>query len=267
MIPALNAAEVLPQQLGALMPQAQHAEVIVADNGSVDGTAKVARSFGVCVLDASARRGRHFACNTGATHATGDVLVFVDADDVVEPGFVASMEAALQVHDFVAGRLAPWPGAEVDAVVQRDGLLSLGWRPFVSGAAMGVSRAAFDGVGRFSEEMTFSEDVDLSWRLLRAGYQPFYAPDAAVRYRTRSTPFDMFRQHKNYGAGQVRLYRRWRSQGMPRRTWWPVLCEVVGIVKSIPFLTDRTVRVRWSKRAGRLVGRLIESVRCRTIYL
>lgn len=266
-IPARNAADELPQQLSALMPQAGHAEVVVVDNGSDDRTAEVARSFGARVLDASERQGRHFACNTGAAQATGDLLVFVDADDEVQPGFVDAMESALLDHDFVAGRLAPWPGSEADAVVQQDGLLTLGWRPFVSGAAMGVTRGAFDGVGGFSEEMTFSEDVDLSWRLMAAGHQPFYARDAVVRYRTRTTPLEMFRQHRNYGMGQVRLYRRWRHEGMPRRAWRGVLKEVTGALKSVPFLLDRSVRVRWSKRVGRLIGRASESVRSGVTYL
>lgn len=266
-IPALNAAGLLHQQLAALMPQAADAEVIVADNGSEDRTAEVAQAHGARVVNASDRRGRHFACNAGAAHAKGDALVFIDADDEVAPGFVQAMKAALTEHEFVAGRLAPWPGFETDAVVQQDGLLTLGWRPFVSGAAMGVTRAAFNEIGGFSEDMTFSEDVDLSWRLIAAGYEPFYAHDAIVKYRTRSRPLEMFRQHRNYGRGQVRLYRRWRHDGMPRRPWRRVVSEVTGVLKSLPFLQDRSVRVRWSKRVGRLVGHFIESTRSGVIYL
>ncbi|WP_436796320.1 glycosyltransferase [Actinospongicola halichondriae] len=266
-IPCLNAQKVLPTQLAALAPQTAGVEVIVVDNGSSDSTAEIARAAGVRCVEAHDRPGRHHACNVGAASAGGDGLVFIDSDDEVVPGFVEAMSEALLANDFVAGRLDPWSGAEGDAVTQSAGLIRFPWRPFVSGAAMGVSKQAFFEVGGFSEDMSFSEDVDLSWRLMDAGYEPVYAAGAGVRYRTRSTPMDMFRQHRNYGRGQVRLYRRWREHGMPRRGWREARSELSTIIRAVPFLRDRDVRARWARRTGRLVGHLEQSVRSRVLYV
>jgi glycosyltransferase involved in cell wall biosynthesis len=58
------------------------AETIVVDNDSVDSTAKVARAFGATVVRET-RDNVARVRNTGAASASGDVLVFVDADTVV----------------------------------------------------------------------------------------------------------------------------------------------------------------------------------------
>jgi glycosyltransferase involved in cell wall biosynthesis len=79
-IPAYNAAAHLAVCLKALCGQACAVrEIIVVDDGSTDDTRTVAESFRVRVL-ASARRGPAFARNTGARLATGDILLFLDAD-------------------------------------------------------------------------------------------------------------------------------------------------------------------------------------------
>src|SRR3954451_24006623 len=110
-VPCLNAASTLPRQLEALSKQEYDGdwEVVVADNGSTDGTLAVADEFRgrvprLVLVDASARPGQAYARNAGVRVATGDALLFVDADDEVEPQYVAAMADALQHHEFVAAR-------------------------------------------------------------------------------------------------------------------------------------------------------------------
>ena len=84
-VPARNEATTLPDllaSLGALDP-APH-EVIVVDDGSEDGTAEVARTRGVDVHSVPGPPegwlGKPWACQQGARRATGDLLLFLDAD-------------------------------------------------------------------------------------------------------------------------------------------------------------------------------------------
>ena len=81
-IPALNEEASLPLVLAAL-PRPPVRRVVVADNGSLDGTARVAREGGAVVVPA-ARRGYGSACLAGLAelrrHDPPDVVVFVDAD-------------------------------------------------------------------------------------------------------------------------------------------------------------------------------------------
>ncbi|MED5329789.1 MAG: glycosyltransferase family 2 protein [Planctomycetota bacterium] len=97
-IPALNEERSLPLVLGAL-PMADLQQVVVADNGSEDGTARVAREGGAEVVLAS-RRGYGSACLSGmASLNPADIVVFLDADFSDDP-----TELPLLVEPILDGR-------------------------------------------------------------------------------------------------------------------------------------------------------------------
>jgi len=101
-IPARNEAHNLPRLLASLSQQAlaPH-EVLVVDDDSSDDTAAVARSLGATVIGsggpADGWMGKGWACWLGAQAATGDLLLFLDADAWLEPEAVADL-ARLQQH-------------------------------------------------------------------------------------------------------------------------------------------------------------------------
>src|SRR5262245_13139635 len=108
-IPCRNAAGQLPLQLEALTREKWQGrwEVVVADNGSTDGTGKVAGQFKAhlprsLVVGAPARRGAACARNVGARSASGEAFLFLDADDEIAAGYLAAMADALAHHDLVA---------------------------------------------------------------------------------------------------------------------------------------------------------------------
>ena len=81
---------------------------MVADNGSEDDTRSCVerwseRDTRIHLVDASARRGAAAARNMGVRSARGSLLAFCDADDVVRPGWLASMWEALADAELVAG--------------------------------------------------------------------------------------------------------------------------------------------------------------------
>jgi GT2 family glycosyltransferase len=278
-LPCLNAADLLPLQLEALARQVWHGtwEVIVADNGSTDGSREIAASYvdrvaGLRVVDASARRGRHYACNVGVGAARAPSIVFVDADDEVAPSYVAAMAGALSEHEVVAARLDhlaldPAWMADVGSGFQTKGLEDgFGFLPFGAGCSLGFQRSVLDAVGGFRERALYCEDVDICWRAQLAGYTIEFVPDAVVHYRSRTTFTAMFRQHRNFGRARALLYHDYRANGMPPRPSKLAMDEWLLIARAIPRLRTRAEVARWSRRLGRCVGRLQGSVRYRVWY-
>ena len=93
-IPARDEEHNLPALLRSLTAQStQPIEILVVDDGSTDRTAAVARQFGATVLASKPLpegwRGKPWACHQGARAATGDLLLFLDADTWFEPDGLA----------------------------------------------------------------------------------------------------------------------------------------------------------------------------------
>jgi N-acetylglucosaminyl-diphospho-decaprenol L-rhamnosyltransferase len=210
--------------------------VVVVDNGSTDGSlaAAVAVSPGTAVVDPGENLGYGAAVNRGAA-ATSSALVLVCNPDLEVPaGAVEALAAVLDADPGLAlvGPLIRTPSGErypsarrfpsmVDAAghgllgifapdnrftrnyqrteldVAGDGALDVDW---VSGACFLVRREAFEQVGGFDESFfMYLEDVDLCWRLGRAGWRVAYAPAASVVHlQGRSTdrhPYRMILEH------------------------------------------------------------------------
>ena len=115
-IPARNAERTIATTLKALRSQRPvPLEVIVVDDASSDGTARVAREHGARVIVARSRCYAGGARNLGWDEANGEVVVFLDADDVPTEGWARGLWRALEeypdalvgcAHTFV-GR-TPW---------------------------------------------------------------------------------------------------------------------------------------------------------------
>jgi GT2 family glycosyltransferase len=234
-IPVRDGGAWLVEQLDAVLADEDPGlEVVVADDGSTDGTparvaARAAADPRVRLVRAGDGRGPAATRNAGAAAATHDAIAFCDADDVVGVTWTAAMAAALEHHPLVAGpleydRLNPAWAADVRGRSLESGFLFLGgaprW-PYPFGCNLGVRRDAWRAVGGFDE--TFGaggEDVDLAWRLRRVGVEPVWVPAAFVHYRCRQDPRDIYRQARGYGAGMVRLWRRYaRDWPEPPRAW------------------------------------------------
>jgi glycosyltransferase involved in cell wall biosynthesis len=274
-IPAYNEGTRIDRQLEALSTQRYDGswEVIVADNGSTDATRSRAEAWQdrlpVRVVDASHRRGAAAARNQAVAHASGDGLLFCDADDAVAEGWLPAHAEALGRGDLVAGAIAHvrTGTAEASAVVPDAAPTLLGWRPYGQTANCAVSRRAFDAVGGFPEHPDFvAEDVEFSWLAQLAGFELRYEPRAIVYKHARTTGRARMRQHYQYGRCDVDLYRRFRADGVPAPKARDVLRSYGGLVARLPGLGDAEIRERWLSQLGRRAGRIARSVELWTFF-
>jgi glycosyltransferase involved in cell wall biosynthesis len=103
-LPAKNEAEGLRRTLPALAATLPGAEVIVVDDGSSDDTAAVAAALGARVISTPYSMGNGAAIKRGARAATGEVIVFMDADGQHDPAHIPELLARLEAgYDMVVG--------------------------------------------------------------------------------------------------------------------------------------------------------------------
>jgi GT2 family glycosyltransferase len=272
-VPVRDGGPWLAAQLAALAAQdcPEPWEVVIADNGSRDGSAELARRWAeehpeFRVVDASARPGPSAARNMGAAAASGELLAFCDADDVVQPGWLAGCAAALADADVVAGHLDLWSlNGGLPAPTQAAATRQLGFLPAALGANLAVRRAAFEAVGGFDEELATGEDIDLSWRLQLAGFRFTSAPAAVVAKRERTQFGQVFRQARTYGRCGPVLFRRYRSAGA-RRDLAGALRAWAWLVVALPTLVRPGRRTAWARTAAVRIGRLESSVTERVFF-
>jgi len=102
-VPAFNEEQGLPRVLEELTKACPDADVIVVDDGSSDGTCRVAANFPVTVVSHTVNRGYGAALKTGIRHAKHDFVVFFDADGQHDAAYIPSMLDALETVDLVIG--------------------------------------------------------------------------------------------------------------------------------------------------------------------
>ncbi|WP_121116027.1 glycosyltransferase [Croceibacterium ferulae] len=175
-IPAHNAAPWLAEAIASIVAQDVPARIIVVDDGSADDTAQVATRFaGVQVLRHDTPRGPSAARNSGARAATGDAVLFLDADDRLLPGALAHAAACMAAHPqaaFVYGAHrrvdAEWRPLTPPALERCEPDARLA---FLRTNCVGmIATALFDRArlleaGGFDEALRQCEDYDLFLRL------------------------------------------------------------------------------------------------------
>lgn len=169
-IPAYNEEKYLPATLAALKAAIvdADAEIIVVDNESTDATRDISESNGVRVLNESEHNIARVR-NTGAEAATGETIVFLDADTLVPPGIFEAILAATDDERCLGGSV----GVVYEPVSDRP-IVSffmklwpiLGNFTKMRGGALQFCRSdIFRELSGYDETIYVGEDIDFHWRL------------------------------------------------------------------------------------------------------
>jgi glycosyltransferase involved in cell wall biosynthesis len=176
-IPVRNGKRYLAEAIGSVLAQSQPPdEVVVVDDGSSDGTAAVAGSFGSpvrCVVQPPL--GVAAATNRGVRETGGDVLAFLDADDLWAPDKLVLQLGALEERP------------ELDAVLGQvekfcdNGIVGDRVPGYLRGAML-IRREAFDRVGPFAD-WRLGEFVEWYARAVDAGIEVSMLPELVLHRR------------------------------------------------------------------------------------
>jgi len=172
-IPAFNEIAYLPDLLDALKAQTRLPdEVIVADAGSMDGTAELAKARGAQVVRGGMPA---FGRNAGADAAKGDLLLFLDADVLPPPNFIVSLleEFEQKGYDVATCFIAAKEENSLDRMIcLGTNLYSRIIQPLsprAPGCCILSKRNVHEKIGGFDESLALSEDIDYARRAKQYG--------------------------------------------------------------------------------------------------
>jgi len=196
----------------------EEVEVIVVDDASTEPLDALLQSAfpNVRFLRSEERISPAAARNKAAKQARGRLLLFLDADGVVAPGWLQAMLSADDGSTVLLGVVKDFTGKKIQIGPRRATFLgkSLPCRPSranVGGAGnLGVPQRAFAAVGGFDEELGYYfEDTDLCIRLARAGTPFLFMQEAVFLHRgtTQKRGEAVFRQERNSTYAMLKHYQ------------------------------------------------------------
>lgn len=177
-IPTLNEEKLIEHTLKNVRKVAPEAEVIVVDGGSKDKTVQIAKKYAKVF---HARGTIATARNVGAGEATGEILLFLDADTILTREFIDETLKYMRVPEVVGtgGMIMPLKTSLLTEMVFYffNILIMLSflyWRPVLAGTCVAYKKKYFMEVGGFDEQMVASEDFDLCKRISKKGKVVFF---------------------------------------------------------------------------------------------
>lgn len=222
--PSYNQGAYIERTLRSILAQGAEVEVesIVMDGGSTDGTLDVLRRFDGQVRWTSARdAGQSDAINRGLQGATGDMLAWLNSDDVYEPGALAAVARAYERQPFQWAfgncRVIDENDREIRRAVtayklreaRRYSYRRLLRRDFIAQPAAFFTREAFERVGPLDLGLNYSMDYDYWLRLGRV-WEPCYIDRllAGFRWHSRSKNGAAYRAAALESLGTARRHAR-----------------------------------------------------------
>ena len=252
LIPAYNEEAVIAISVrAALDADYPELEVLVLDDGSTDDTDSVAREAGagdprLRVLRDPVNRGKAERLNVGLREAHHELVAVTDADAHMHPQALKLLVTRLSRSPVVAAvagaphvtnrghlllAMQVLEAASIIGLIRRTQALT-GRVGVVAGVLALFRRDRVLAVGGYDGRMA-TEDIDLTWRLVLAGWETLYEPHALVGMQVPSTLGALWTQRKRWARGQGEVLHVHLTQAMRfrnRRMWLLALESVASLI-------------------------------------
>ncbi len=279
-VPAYNEQDLIGDCVRAVANQTvsrSDYEIIVVDDASTDSTSDVARAAGADIVLRARHGGAAAARNAGLQVAHGDIVLFTDADCAPSPDWIARMVAPFSDPKVVGAKgtyrtrqqgLIPRL-VQLEFEIRYERMAKLTHIDFVDTYAAAYRRSVLLAEGGFSTDypVPSAEDVDLSFRLARAGHLLVFVPDAWVEHIHPESLFVYLRRKMRFGYWRALLYLRYPDKiagdahtdpalkmqfglaalavvfGVGSVLWWP--SGVAAVAMLVAFAATTLPFVRW----------------------
>lgn len=228
---AYNAADTIDDCLTSLMAlRYPHLEIVVVNDGSTDRTGELARRYNGVRLIEVPNGGLAAARNIGASHATGDIIAYTDADVRVDPDWLTYLVKAFEAPEVVAAGgpnvVPPDDPFLAQCVARAPGgpthvMLDDHIAEHVPGCNLAMRRDALAAIGGFNRTfLRAGDDVDVCWRLQARGWKIAFVPNALVWHHHRASVRAYWRQQVGYGEGEAWLMPYHPDKFAGARPFW-----------------------------------------------
>jgi glycosyltransferase involved in cell wall biosynthesis len=199
-IPVYNGERYLGDAIESILQQTvQPLEIIVVDDGSSDATKEVAKKFESDIQYVyQENSGIPVTRNKGLELAKGELVTFIDADDILVENKLEIQLGLLDQkpeYEMVIGFLYRIPFSKAYQEISLDGVK--GECATSLGSTL-LKKQVFEKVGNFDEEMALAEDVDLFLRILESGIKVWGHKDIVQFYRQHDQNITRDEKLKNY---------------------------------------------------------------------
>ncbi|MFJ8086403.1 polysaccharide deacetylase family protein [Streptomyces sp. NPDC096205] len=225
LVPAYNEAKCIENTVRSLMDSEHPIEVLVIDDGSSDGTARIVEAMGLPNVRVirQLNGGKPSALNRGLANARYDIVVMMDGDTVFEPATVREL-----VQPFGDPRVGAVAGNA--KVGNRDSLIGA-WQhieyvmgfnldrrmydvlrcmPTIPGAVGAFRRSALERIGGMSDD-TLAEDTDVTMALHRDGWRVVYAENARAWTEAPESVQQLWSQRYRWSYGTMQAIWKHRK--------------------------------------------------------
>jgi glycosyltransferase involved in cell wall biosynthesis len=222
-VPVLNDAVQICSLLEALLGQSypqDKFEIIVVDNGSIDGSRRAVEGFMarrpdiIRLLEEREIRGSYAARNAGIRNARGEIIAFTDSDCVPRVNWVEAGVKSLQERSASLGGgeiLFTYRNNTPNIFEYFDSARKLNQKGYIekngfaATANLFAMKWVFEEYGLFRSELVSSGDLEFCRRAVDGGAQLIYIADAVVEHPARSTLKAIYKKSKRIAKGQKQM--------------------------------------------------------------